>query len=102
VDAVEEPRQQDSDATSIASQDEPPDALAEDCELCLAGVVLRESTLANSPMLLYVQMVVRLIEGIELSLGELVQLLRRALRQHSMAHRSRKDYVLGFLQQHPP
>jgi hypothetical protein len=53
-------------------------------------------------MLPYVQMVVRLIEGIELSLDELVQLLRRALRQHSMALRSRKDYVLGFLQRHPP
>jgi hypothetical protein len=102
VDSVEELPQQDSDAPSIASHDTPPDAFAEHFELCLAGVVLRESTLANSPMLPYVRMVVRLIEGIELSLDELVQLLRQALRQHSMALRSRKDYVLGFLQQHPP
>jgi hypothetical protein len=102
VDSVEEQPQQDSDAPSIASHDTPPDAFAEHFELCLAGVVLRESTLANSLMLPYVRMVVRLIEGIELSLDELVQLLRQALRQHSMALRSRKDYVLGFLQQHPP
>lgn len=79
-----------------------PDELSGQVELQLEGVVLRESSLARSRMLPYVRMVVRLIEGLELSCRELAGLLRQALRQHSIASRSRLDYVLGFLHQHPP
>jgi hypothetical protein len=71
-------------------------------ELRLEGVVLCESSLAKSPVLPYVRMVVSLIEGISLSCEEVVRLLRRAMRQHSIAHRRRIDYVLGFLDRHPP
>jgi len=71
-------------------------------ELSLEGVVLRESTVQNSPMLPYVRMIVSLIEGIRLTNNELVNLLRQALRQHSMAYRRRADYVLSFLHEHPP
>ncbi len=71
-------------------------------ELSLEGVVLRESTVQNSPMLPYVRMIVSLIEGIRLTNNELVNLLRQALRQHSMAYRRRVDYVLSFLHEHPP
>jgi len=71
-------------------------------ELRLAGVVLDESSLASSPMLPYVRMIVGLIEDVELSCREVVCLLRQAMRQHSIAHRNRTDYVLGFLHQHPP
>ena len=53
-------------------------------------------------MLPYVRMVVSLIEGIELSYHELVTLLRQALRQHSIANRTRTEYVLRFLHEHPP
>jgi hypothetical protein len=53
-------------------------------------------------MLPYVRMVVRLIEGIAFSDQEMLHLLRRALRQHSMAYRRRSDYVLRFLHEHPP
>jgi hypothetical protein len=31
-----------------------------------------------------------------------VELLRQALRQRSIASRSRRDYVLAFLHEHPP
>jgi hypothetical protein len=65
-------------------------------------VVLRESSLVQSRMLPYVRMVVSLIEGIELSGEVVVRLLRQALRQHRIADRRRTDYVLRFLQQHPP
>ena len=68
----------------------------------LEGVVLRESSLATSPMLPYVRMVMRLIEGVELTCGELVRLFRQAMRQHSIAYRRRTDYALGFLHWHPP
>jgi hypothetical protein len=53
-------------------------------------------------MLPYLQMVVRLIEGIRLTCQELVRLLRQALRQRSFAFRRRTDYVLRFLHDHPP
>jgi len=58
--------------------------------------------LANSPVLPYVRMVVSLIEGIEFSCEEVVRLLRQAMRQHSIAHRRKIDYVLGYLHRHPP
>lgn len=64
--------------------------------------MLDESSLAKSRMLPYVGMVVGLIDGIRLSLREVVDLLCRALRQRSIAPRRRVDYVLAFLHQHPP
>ena len=74
----------------------------EQVDLRLDGVVLDESSVTNSPLLPYVRMVVSLIEGIRLTCRELVGLLIRARRQHSFALRSRIDYVLRFLHQHPP
>ena len=71
-------------------------------KLCLEGVVLDESHLASSPMLPYVRMIVSLIEGVEFTREEVLGLLRRSMRQRSIARRRRIDYVLGFLHQHPP
>ena len=53
-------------------------------------------------MLPYVRMIVCLIERIELSYPELMLLLRQAMRQHSIAKRTRTEYVLRFLHEHPP
>jgi hypothetical protein len=78
------------------------DALQGKVELRLDGVVLDESSLLNSPMLPYMRMVVSLIEGVEFRCDEIVRLLRRAMRQHSIAYSRRIDYVLGFLHQYPP
>lgn len=86
-----------------APADEPrTDALPVTVELRLQGVVLRESELAASHMLPYLRMVMGLIEGVELTCREVVALLRRAMRQHSIGGRRRIDYLLGFLHQHPP
>lgn len=71
-------------------------------ELRLEGIVLDESSVVNSPLLPYARMLVSLIEGIEFSCHEIVNLLCQALRQHSIARRRRADYVLAFLNQHPP
>lgn len=71
-------------------------------ELRLEDVVLDAESVRNSPTLPYVRMLVNLIEGLRLSVAELVELLLQALRQHSIAYRSRADYVLRFLHEHPP
>jgi hypothetical protein len=71
-------------------------------ELQLDQVTLRRSSLAASPMLPYVRMIIHLIDGVWLELNELVDLLSQAMRQRSIAFRRRTDYVLAFLHQHPP
>jgi len=68
----------------------------------LEGVVLDESSVVNSPLLPYLRMVVSLIEGMRMSLQQLRDWLCQAWRQHSIARRRRLDYVLAFLNQHPP
>ena len=71
-------------------------------ELRLDGVVLGESSLAKSPMLPHVRMLIGLIEGVQLTPAEVLRQLRQAMRQHSIGARRRIDYLLGFLHQHPP
>jgi hypothetical protein len=92
--------------TALPPVDPPPEELAEPLpvkeELRLEEVVLDAESVRNSPMLPYVQMLVNLIKGIQLRCEELVELLIHALRQHSIAFRSRADYVLRFLHEHPP
>ena len=50
----------------------------------------------------YVAMVASLIEGRTVSEEEIVRMLVRAMRQHSMARRRRMDYVVAQLSQHGP
>ena len=50
----------------------------------------------------YVAMVASLIEGRPVSEEEIVGMLLRAMRQHSMARRRRVDYVVAQLNQHGP
>ena len=66
------------------------------------GVALDEASVANSPMLPCVRMVVSLIEGVEFTCCEVVHLLQRTLRQHSIGAGRGIDYLLGVLHQHPP
>ena len=53
-------------------------------------------------MVRYVAMVASLIEGRPVSEEEIVRMLVRAMRQHSMARRRRMDYVVAQLQKHGP
>ena len=82
--------------TNTPTSDAPP------VELRLEGVVLSESSLAESPLLPYLRMVVGLIEGVELTCREVLHLLCAAMRQHSIGACGRIDYILGFWQRHPP
>jgi hypothetical protein len=100
--SVDGPPHQELGQQATSPKEPLADAWQGKVELRLEGVVLDESSLARSRMLPYVRMVVRLIEGIELRCHEMISLLRRAMRQHSIAYRRRTDYVLCFLHQHPP
>lgn len=50
----------------------------------------------------YVRRVTSLIEGRRVSVEEVMRMLVRALRQHSIAHRSRIDYVVAYLRANAP
>ena len=71
-------------------------------KLALDGFTLDQATLANSPMLPYLAMVATVIEGCAISPQELLDALQRSMRQRSIDRLPRREYVLGFLKQHPP
>ena len=56
----------------------------------------------NAGMLGYVAMVASLIEGRRVSEVEILQILLRAMRQHSIARRRRMDYVVAQLRKRGP
>ena len=53
-------------------------------------------------MLDYVRMLVSLIEARSVSLTEIVEMLERVLRQHSLGRLRRIDHSVDWLQEHPP
>ena len=53
-------------------------------------------------MLQYVWMVVSLIEARSVSRTEIVQMLQRVLRQHTLGRLRRVDHAAIWLQEHPP
>lgn len=69
-----------------------------------ASPVVSEAEAAEFPaeMVRYVAMVVSLIEARPVGQQEIVRMLLRAMRQHSMARRRRIDYVVAQLHQHGP
>jgi hypothetical protein len=50
----------------------------------------------------YVRMVTSLIEGRPVSREEILQMLKRVVRQHSLARERRIDYILRTLKEKPP
>ena len=77
-------------------------APAENLTLPLDGFVLDEPTLVNSHILPYVQMVASVIEGRTIGREELLAALRKSMRQRSIDRLPRREYVLRYLNQHPP
>lgn len=71
-------------------------------KLTLESFTLDEVTLMNSFMLPYLAMVASVIEGRIISREELLYVLRRSMRQRSFDRLPRREYVLRFLDQHPP
>ena len=56
----------------------------------------------GAPMLSYLRMVISLIEGRRVSAAEILEMLARVLRQHSLMHRRRIDYILQYLNERAP
>lgn len=54
------------------------------------------------PILDYLLLVTSLIEARAVSLEELLEMLRRVLRQHSMVRTRRIDQIIARLHEHPP
>ena len=56
----------------------------------------------NTRMVCYLRMVTSLIEGRWVSISEILEMLARAVRQHSMVRRRRIDYVLQYCNERAP
>jgi hypothetical protein len=54
------------------------------------------------PIVEYVRMVTSLIEGRAVGLAEVLEMLGRVLRQHSMVRMRRRDKIVAWLNEHPP
>jgi hypothetical protein len=95
-----------SESPSLASHpamqmdsEEPPD---ENVQLMLGGFTLNEVILVNSPMWPYLAMVASLLEGRKIRPKVLLNTLRTVMRQRSFDRLPRREYVLRFLNRHPP
>jgi hypothetical protein len=91
-----------SDPTLPTQQIDTDQAVCDQVKLVLDGFTLDEMTLANSFMLPYLAMVAAVIEDRVIGVEELLHVLRRSMRQRSFDRLPRREYVLGFLNQHPP
>ncbi len=92
----------ESASESAAQEVGEPAAPLEKAALTLEGLLLDEVTLVNSRILPYVRMVASVIEGRTISRMELITALRKRMRQHSIGRRPHREYVLCYLNQHPP
>jgi hypothetical protein len=61
-----------------------------------------DGRIIDGGMVAYVGVVTSLIEGREIPRDEIVAMLRRAVRQHSISREKRIDYVLRYLNENPP
>jgi hypothetical protein len=95
---------------SVASVPVPETTLAASASSAVPGaaeptpvpVAQRGSADSNPLLLEYVRMVVSLIEGRPVSSAEILEMLRRFLRQHSLGRRRKIDHTLAWLHEHPP
>jgi len=71
-------------------------------ELEYAGVTLQPADIEKSSALSYLRMLLRVIDQVSVSQQELVEILLLSMRQRSMVRRPRRDYVVSFLNSHPP
>ena len=62
----------------------------------------RDGVRLDAATVRYVRMVTSLIEERQVSEDEIVEMLVRVMRQHSIARRRRMDYVLAYLKKNAP
>ncbi len=68
----------------------------------LDGFTLDEVTLVNSPVLPYLAMIAKVLEGRTIGITELLQVLRRSMSQRSIDGQTTTRYVSRSFDQHPP
>ena len=56
----------------------------------------------DADMVAYLQMVISLIEGRAVSRPEILQMLKRCMRQRRMGRKRRVTYLINYLAEHPP
>jgi hypothetical protein len=88
-----------SDPAAPGTLEEAPDPHV---QLTLEGFTLDEVSLVNSPLLPYLAMVASLLEDRTIPPEELLATLRGRMRQRRFDRLPRREYVLRFLNQHPP
>jgi len=92
-----------SDHPLIAAQGKtPPVRVEQTFALELDGLVVDEACVIKSRLLPYLCMVASVIERRAIGREELVTALRKRMRQRSIDRRSRLEYVLWSLNEHPP
>ena len=97
-----------SEQLAASRENEPDDhalaelSLTDTWSLELAGVTLTHETFAHSPVLSYLCQVAGMLEGRTITREELLKTLRQSLRQRSLTARTRREYVLSYLNEHPP
>jgi hypothetical protein len=64
--------------------------------------LVRDGVQLDAVMVGYVRMVTSLIEARRVSEDEILEMLVRTMRQHSIARRRRMDYVLTYLKKNAP
>jgi hypothetical protein len=95
---VSEPARPDTIPPSPSDRAAP----SENAAFVWEGLLLDEPTLLNSRVLPHVLMVARVIERRIIPRAELLATLRKSVRQRSIGGRLRREYVLRYLNQHPP
>jgi hypothetical protein len=76
-------------------------AVTGDCKEVGKSLVPTERRIGE-PVLCYVRMVISLLEGRRVSAAEILEMLARIMRQHSIVRRRRIDYVVQYLNKRAP
>lgn len=66
------------------------------------NLVPQQDSRFNTRMVCYLRMATSLIEGRRVGVSEILEMLARAVRQHSMVRRRRIDYVLQYWNERAP
>jgi hypothetical protein len=90
-----------SKARPTSERDKRPEGEETPAEKEMLGVT-QDGSGFDAGMVSYLRMVTSLIEGRRVSRDEIVKMLARILRQHSMARRTRTDYLVWHLNKNPP
>jgi len=88
-------RMQNSKRTKVAAKESLPG------QGKAAALEPRETSF-NAHMVDYLRMAISLIEGRPVSTAEILEMLSRAMRQHSLVRGRRMDYVVRHLNEHAP